>query len=45
MKKSVKVILCLFEMNNNLLFTCRTQASRGDFIYKVKLKNFQSLHF
>ncbi len=43
MKKSVKVILCLFEMNNNLSFTCRTQASRGDFIYKVKLKNFQSL--
>ncbi len=29
MKKSVKVILCLFGMNNKVLFTCRTQASRG----------------
>ncbi len=29
MKKSVKVILCLFGMNNNVPFTCRTQASSG----------------
>ncbi len=29
MKKSVKVILCLFGMNNKAKFTCRTQASRG----------------
>ncbi len=29
MKKSVKVIVCLFGMNNKAKFTCRTQASRG----------------
>ncbi len=29
MKKSVKVILCLFGMYSNASFTCRTQASRG----------------
>ncbi len=28
MKKSVKVILCLFGMNYKVTFTCRAQASR-----------------
>ncbi len=47
MKKSVKVILCLFGMNNNAPFTCRTftvhshrrrrerQSGRKSFIFNV----------
>ncbi len=30
--KSVKVILCLFGMNNKASFTYRMQASRGTYV-------------
>ncbi len=39
----VKVIFCLFGMNNKALFTCRTQASRGTYSEVLNLgKGVQS---